>query len=89
MDSDEPCDRGVPSRILGRLNKSFLSGPKSPSGLELNRAFLDSASYSAMRALLAVVSAFFVAAVNAHFQLQFPLPRGPFVMNSEPTFCGL
>ncbi|KAF8704794.1 hypothetical protein AX14_013919 [Amanita brunnescens Koide BX004] len=40
-----------------------------------------------MRTLLTVVSAFFVASVNAHFQLQFPPPRGPFVMNSEPTFC--
>ncbi|KAK2462089.1 hypothetical protein APHAL10511_006552 [Amanita phalloides] len=40
-----------------------------------------------MRALCTLVSAFFVAAVSAHFQLQFPPPRGPFVENSEPTFC--
>lgn len=82
-------NRVIAGYLLGRLNKSFLSGPKSPREWELNRAFLDSASHPAMRALLAIVSAFFVAAVNAHFQLQFPLPRGPFVMNSEPTFCGL
>ncbi|KAF8649814.1 hypothetical protein AX16_005579 [Volvariella volvacea WC 439] len=25
--------------------------------------------------------------VQAHFQLQFPPPRGPFVENQEPTFC--
>jgi len=27
------------------------------------------------------------ALTNAHFQLQYPPPRGPFVENSEPTFC--
>ncbi|KAF8971572.1 hypothetical protein BDZ97DRAFT_1651067 [Flammula alnicola] len=36
--------------------------------------------------------AFFLAllaavAVNAHFQLQFPPPRGVFNQNNEPTFC--
>ncbi|KAI0361854.1 hypothetical protein OH77DRAFT_1380458, partial [Trametes cingulata] len=25
--------------------------------------------------------------VSAHFQLQFPPPRGPFVEDNEPTFC--
>ncbi|KAF8350265.1 hypothetical protein F5887DRAFT_1279508 [Amanita rubescens] len=40
-----------------------------------------------MRVLFAAISAFFIAAVNAHFQLQFPPPRGPFVMNNEPGFC--
>ncbi|KAI6005082.1 hypothetical protein F5J12DRAFT_124376 [Pisolithus orientalis] len=25
--------------------------------------------------------------VNAHFQLQYPIPRGPFVEDQEPTFC--
>ncbi|KAJ7783532.1 hypothetical protein DFH07DRAFT_726859 [Mycena maculata] len=29
----------------------------------------------------------FFALANAHFQLQFPIPRGPFVEDSEPTFC--
>ncbi|KAJ7495623.1 hypothetical protein FB451DRAFT_1020199 [Mycena latifolia] len=29
----------------------------------------------------------FIALANAHFQLQFPLPRGPFVEDAEPTFC--
>ncbi|KAI5123578.1 hypothetical protein M0805_003396 [Coniferiporia weirii] len=29
----------------------------------------------------------FVASVNAHFQMQFPTPRGVFVMNNEPNFC--
>ncbi|KAH8120235.1 hypothetical protein DFH11DRAFT_1558998 [Phellopilus nigrolimitatus] len=29
----------------------------------------------------------FAAFANAHFQLQFPTPRGPFVEDSEPTFC--
>ncbi|KAN0090749.1 hypothetical protein V8E55_004315 [Tylopilus felleus] len=37
-----------------------------------------------MRFLLAASLA---AVANAHFQLQYPLPRGPFVQNSEPTFC--
>jgi hypothetical protein len=27
-------------------------------------------------------------AVQAHFQLQYPIPRGPFVQDSEPSFCG-
>ncbi|KAG2116958.1 hypothetical protein DEU56DRAFT_718277, partial [Suillus clintonianus] len=26
-------------------------------------------------------------AAQAHFQLQYPIPRGPFVQDSEPTFC--
>ncbi|KAG1777434.1 hypothetical protein EV702DRAFT_1103276 [Suillus placidus] len=25
--------------------------------------------------------------VQAHFQMQYPIPRGPFVQDSEPTFC--
>ncbi|KAH9947641.1 hypothetical protein B0H21DRAFT_737384 [Amylocystis lapponica] len=28
-----------------------------------------------------------LTAVSAHFQLQFPAPRGPFVEDDEPTFC--
>ncbi|CAL1696523.1 unnamed protein product [Somion occarium] len=28
-----------------------------------------------------------VTLVSAHFQLQFPPPRGPFVEDDEPTFC--
>lgn len=27
--------------------------------------------------------------VSAHFQLQFPAPRGAFVEDQEPTFCGM
>ncbi|KAI6153299.1 hypothetical protein BKA82DRAFT_1002454 [Pisolithus tinctorius] len=27
------------------------------------------------------------AVANAHFQLQYPAPRGPFVAAQEPTFC--
>ncbi|KIM52594.1 hypothetical protein SCLCIDRAFT_1223610 [Scleroderma citrinum Foug A] len=27
------------------------------------------------------------AIANAHFQMQYPIPRGPFVQDSEPTFC--
>jgi hypothetical protein len=26
--------------------------------------------------------------VNAHFQLQYPQPRGPFNEDDEPNFCG-
>jgi len=36
----------------------------------------------------AVLLSAWVALVHAHFQLQFPSPRGPFVENDEPTFCG-
>ncbi|KAF8807189.1 hypothetical protein BYT27DRAFT_7189274 [Phlegmacium glaucopus] len=36
---------------------------------------------------ISVLLAFFTALANAHFQLQFPPPRGPFVEDNEPTFC--
>jgi hypothetical protein len=40
--------------------------------------------------LLAFVFALLgAAAVNAHFQLQFPPPRGVFVEDQEPNFCGM
>lgn len=29
-----------------------------------------------------------ISAVSAHFHLEYPGPRGPFVANSEPNFCG-
>ncbi|KIK97648.1 hypothetical protein PAXRUDRAFT_92813, partial [Paxillus rubicundulus Ve08.2h10] len=29
----------------------------------------------------------FATVANAHFQLQYPLPRGDFVEDQEPTFC--
>ena len=35
-----------------------------------------------------VLAAAFATVANAHFQLQYPVPRGPFVQDSEPTFCG-
>ncbi|EIN13572.1 hypothetical protein PUNSTDRAFT_48521 [Punctularia strigosozonata HHB-11173 SS5] len=37
-------------------------------------------------ATLAAIASLFAAA-NAHFQLQFPTPRGPFVEDDEPHFC--
>ncbi|KAH0838591.1 hypothetical protein J3R83DRAFT_6912 [Lanmaoa asiatica] len=40
-----------------------------------------------MRLISVVLTAAFAAVANAHFQLQYPLPRGPFVQDSEPTFC--
>jgi len=40
-----------------------------------------------MRFISVVLAATFAAVANAHFQLQYPLPRGPFVEDSEPTFC--
>ncbi|KAJ7107670.1 hypothetical protein C8R43DRAFT_852310, partial [Mycena crocata] len=33
------------------------------------------------------VFASLIALANAHFQLQFPTPRGPFVEDDEPKFC--
>ncbi|KAF8078384.1 hypothetical protein FPV67DRAFT_1404369 [Lyophyllum atratum] len=39
-----------------------------------------------MRRYLALLLAL-TAAVNAHFQLQFPPPRGVFNEDNEPTFC--
>lgn len=35
----------------------------------------------------AFISLAFAAIANAHFQLQYPSPRGPFVEDSEPSFC--
>ncbi|EPQ60925.1 hypothetical protein GLOTRDRAFT_68971 [Gloeophyllum trabeum ATCC 11539] len=40
-----------------------------------------------MRFSTAVIFSGLVAAVSAHFQLQYPAPRGPFVEDQEPNFC--
>ncbi|KAJ7683220.1 hypothetical protein B0H17DRAFT_1170000 [Mycena rosella] len=40
-----------------------------------------------MLASQSLVIASFITLASAHFQLQFPLPRGPFVEAKEPTFC--
>ncbi|VDB84491.1 unnamed protein product [Peniophora sp. CBMAI 1063] len=41
-----------------------------------------------MRAVcFTTLASFFAVGVNAHFQLQYPEPRGPFVEDDEPTFC--
>ncbi|KAG1757901.1 hypothetical protein EDB19DRAFT_1659702 [Suillus lakei] len=33
------------------------------------------------------IAAVLSTAVRAHFQMQYPIPRGPFVEDSEPSFC--
>ncbi|KDQ63868.1 hypothetical protein JAAARDRAFT_29920 [Jaapia argillacea MUCL 33604] len=40
-----------------------------------------------MRLVFLTLISSLVALVHAHFQLQYPIPRGPFVEDSEPTFC--
>ncbi|KAJ6534485.1 hypothetical protein DFH09DRAFT_1180511 [Mycena vulgaris] len=40
-----------------------------------------------MLASTSLVLAGLIALANAHFQLQFPPPRGVFVEDDEPTFC--
>ncbi|KAI0067876.1 hypothetical protein BV25DRAFT_1780393, partial [Artomyces pyxidatus] len=40
-----------------------------------------------MRFFTAAVIACFATVANAHFQLAFPPPRGPFVEDDEPNFC--
>ncbi|KAJ3894042.1 hypothetical protein GG344DRAFT_86804 [Lentinula edodes] len=40
-----------------------------------------------MRFSTALILTGLFAAVNAHFQLQFPPPRGVFVEDQEPNFC--
>ncbi|KAI0048433.1 hypothetical protein FA95DRAFT_1076790 [Auriscalpium vulgare] len=40
-----------------------------------------------MRFAVAAVLAGVATVAQAHFQLQFPEPRGPFVEDDEPTFC--
>ncbi|KAJ4494280.1 hypothetical protein C8R41DRAFT_310545 [Lentinula lateritia] len=42
---------------------------------------------SIMRFSTALILTGLFAAVNAHFQLQFPPPRGVFVEDQEPDFC--
>lgn len=39
------------------------------------------------RSIISLLS--FAAIASAHFQLQFPPPRGPFTAANEPTFCGV
>ncbi|GLB36372.1 hypothetical protein LshimejAT787_0306600 [Lyophyllum shimeji] len=39
------------------------------------------------RYLALLVLAFAATVANAHFQLQYPPPRGPFVEDNEPKFC--
>lgn len=41
-----------------------------------------------MRFSITAVLAAVVSTASAHFQLQYPPPRGVFNMNNEPTFCG-
>lgn len=41
-----------------------------------------------MRYSILSVLALFSGAANAHFHLNYPEPRGPFVGANEPNFCG-
>ena len=41
-----------------------------------------------MRSSVVFFLAFLTAVVNAHFELQFPPPRGPTVDDKENLFCG-
>ncbi len=41
-----------------------------------------------MRFMVVFFLALLTAVVNAHFQLQFPSPRGPFNAPNEVNFCG-
>ncbi|TFK57431.1 hypothetical protein OE88DRAFT_1730798 [Heliocybe sulcata] len=40
-----------------------------------------------MRFTTALIFSGLAAVVSAHFQLQYPAPRGPFVEDDEPSFC--
>lgn len=42
-----------------------------------------------MRFSTAVFVASLAAVASAHFQLQYPTPRGVFVEDDEPTYCGM
>ena len=42
-----------------------------------------------MRTACFAALASFAIGVSAHFQLQYPEPRGPFVEDDEPKFCGM
>lgn len=41
-----------------------------------------------MHSTLVFLFALLAVSVNAHFQLQYPPPRGVFDEDNEPTFCG-
>jgi len=41
-----------------------------------------------MRCTIVFLLTLLAVGVNAHFQLQFPPPRGVFDEDKEPTFCG-
>lgn len=74
-------------QLKGTKNVSEFQAPP----LELSSSLrLDQASVVAVMHVFYSFFALLFAAVgvNAHFHLQFPPPRGPFVMNLEPTFCG-
>ena len=54
----------------------------------LIRPLLYSSPQYKMRFAASILSSVLVTAVSAHFQLQYPPPRGVFVEDDEPTFCG-
>ncbi|KAJ2927811.1 hypothetical protein H1R20_g9287, partial [Candolleomyces eurysporus] len=41
-----------------------------------------------MKAAIFTILAFFALSAQAHFRLLYPEPRGPFVADREPFFCG-
>ncbi|KAJ7431074.1 hypothetical protein B0H11DRAFT_2132194 [Mycena galericulata] len=45
------------------------------------------APYLIMLAATILTIASLITLASAHFQMQFPIPRGPFVEDNEPTFC--
>ncbi|KAG9314651.1 hypothetical protein JVU11DRAFT_5456 [Chiua virens] len=49
--------------------------------------FLTGESSRKMRLTSLAIVAASLGVATGHFQLQYPLPRGPFVQDSEPTFC--
>lgn len=58
------------------------------AGFEFFLASLASSIIVKMILPFIAAAAVLATAVQAHFQMQYPIPRGPFVEDSEPTFCG-
>ncbi len=50
--------------------------------------YLGAFKVSKMRYTFVFILALFATAVNAHFRLQFPPPRGEFNAANEVNFCG-
>lgn len=67
--------------------KCFHQSPWRPPGYKDLWSFHSFATTTMRFSVVGTVVAL-ASVAQAHFQLQYPAPRGVFVQNNEPTFCG-